>query len=60
MTFDRVWNIFTYIFHEFTRTFTRTFIRTCKPEYSKVDDDDLEYDKLSDFTPTYSCVIVRH
>ena len=53
MSFDRLWNLFTYIF--------RIFKRDRRPEYSRVEDnDELEYGRLTDFdTPVYTFVIVR-
>ncbi len=54
MSFDRLWDLFTYIF--------RIFKRDRRPEYSKIEEDDieLEYGRLTDFdTPVYSFVIIR-
>jgi len=52
MSFNKIWDFFTFIFYKFTSL----------PEYTKVEDDDyeIEYGKLSDFdTPVYSFVIIR-
>ena len=54
MTFDRLWNLFIYIF--------RIFKEDRRPEYLKVEEDEieLEYGRLNDCdTPVYSFVIVR-
>lgn len=58
MSFNKIWDFFTYIFYKFTRIFKKDK----RPEYTKVEDDDyeIEYGKLSDFdTPVYSFVIIR-
>ena len=57
MTFDKLWNIFTYVF--------RIFKRERRPEYVIFDndssDDEFEYDRLGDFNaPVYSFVIARN
>jgi|LakMenE01Jun11ns_1017448.scaffolds.fasta_scaffold7466560_2 hypothetical protein len=59
MTFDKLWNIFTYVF--------RIFKRERRPEYvifdnnSSDDEFEYEYDRLGDFNaPVYSFVIARN
>lgn len=55
MSFNKLWDLFTYIF--------RFFKKNRRPEYSKVleeDEDELEYGRLNDFdSPVYTFVIER-
>jgi hypothetical protein len=52
MLFNRFWDFFTYVF--------RIFKLDRRPEYIKVEDDEIEFGKLSDpNAPPYTFVILR-